>query len=331
MSGRTGIPVASLTEAERSRLDRLEEVLERRVIGQSAAVHELASAVRLARSGLRDPLRPRGVFLFAGASGVGKTELARALADVLFPEGVSGRAPARALVKLDMSEFGDRFTASWLLGAPPGYQGHGEEGQLTGPLRRRPYAIVLLDEFEKAHPDVQAVFLSLFDEGVVTDAEGRTVHAREAFFVLTTNAGSEVEGRGRLGFGADTAEARRDAVLAAARRHFRPELLNRLDGIVAFRDLDDRDLEQIVGVHLTQLAARAAESGATFTWDAGVAAACVRHKTEPTKGARAALRALEELVSEPLGKLVLGGADVVHASSEGGRITLRQPRASALV
>lgn len=189
---------------------------------------------------------------------------------------------------------------------------------------------MLLDEFEKAHPDVQAVFLSLFDEGVVTDAEGRTVHAREAFFVLTTNAGSEVEGRGRLGFGADTSEARRDAVLAAARRHFRPELLNRLDGIVAFRDLDEGDLERIVEVHLQRLGARAAEGGATFTWDPRVAAVCARHRAEPSKGARAALRALEELVSEPLGKLVLSGAEVVHAASDGGRITL-SVRASVLV
>ena len=195
VSERTNVPVHDLTAAERERLDTLEDFLRARVIGQNDAVAELAAAVRLARSGLRHPRRPRGVFLFAGSSGVGKTELARALTDFLFPEG-------NALVKLDMSEYGDRFTSSRLLGAPPGYQGHGEEGQLTGPLRRRPYAVVLLDEFEKAHPDVQAMFLSLFDEGVVTDAEGRKVHAREAFFILTTNAGSEMSGRSQLGFGA---------------------------------------------------------------------------------------------------------------------------------
>ncbi len=313
VAARTGIPVPSLTEAERDRLDRLHDALSSRVVGQSEAVAELCRAVRVSRSGLRDPRRPRGVFLFAGATGVGKTELARALADALFPEG-------RALLKLDMSELSDRFTGSRLLGAPPGYQGHGEEGQLTGPLRRRPYSVVLLDEFEKAHPEVQAMFLSLFDEGTVTDAEGRTVVAREAFFVLTTNAGSDGDPRGRLGFGADTPDARRDAVLDAARRQFRPELLNRLDGIVAFRDLAISDLEQIVVLHLDALGKRAEESGASFTWDAEVAAVCARHRTEPNKGARPVLRALDELVAEPLAGLLLAGHRAVRVTAGDGRI-----------
>jgi ATP-dependent Clp protease ATP-binding subunit ClpC len=277
------------------------------------AVEELCRAVRISRSGLRDPRRPRGVFLFAGSTGVGKTELARALADTLFPEG-------HALLKLDMSELSDRFTGSRLLGAPPGYQGHGEEGQLTGPLRRRPYSVVLLDEFEKAHPDVQAMFLSLFDEGVVTDSEGRTVVAREAFFVLTTNAGSDSEGRGRLGFGSDTSDARRSAALDAARRQFRPELLNRLDGIVAFRDLAPVDLERIVALHLEALRERAEENGATFTWDASVPAVCARHRMEPGKGARPALRALDELVAEPLAGMLLSGHRAIRATVRDGRI-----------
>jgi len=315
VAARTGIPMPSLTEVERDRLDRLSAVLSARVVGQSDAVAELCRAVRVSRSGLRDPRRPRGVFLFAGASGVGKTELARALADALFPEG-------RALLKLDMSELSDRFTGSRLLGAPPGYQGHGEEGQLTGPLRRRPYSVVLLDEFEKAHPEVQAMFLSLFDEGVVTDAEGRTVVAREAFFVLTTNAGSDGDARGRLGFGADTPDARRDAALDAARRQFRPELLNRLDGIVAFRDLTPSDLARIVTLHLDALRVRAEESGVTFTWDEAVPGVCAGHRAEPTKGARFALRALDDLVAEPLARLLLAGHRTVRATVRDARISV---------
>ena len=302
VSERTNIPVHDVNAAERERLSRIDSHLQARVIGQEGAVHELAAAVRLARSGLRNPNRPRGVFLFAGSSGVGKTELARTLADFLFPEG-------NALVKLDMSEYGDRFTASRLLGAPPGYQGHGEEGQLTGPLRRRPYAVVLLDEFEKAHTDVQAMFLSLFDEGVVTDAEGRKVHAREAFFILTTNAGSEVSSRSRMGFGGDSAETRREAVLGRVKEVFRPELLNRIDSVVVFHDLNPDDLVRIVELHLGYLRERAAEAGIALTWSREVAELCVARQQSGTStglGARPALRAIEELVAEPLGTAMLG-------------------------
>jgi ATP-dependent Clp protease ATP-binding subunit ClpC len=320
VSERTSIPVHTLTEAERDRIARIEPYLEARVVGQREAVEELATAVRLARSGLRDPRRPRGVFLFAGASGVGKTELARALADFLFPEG-------QALVKLDMSEFGDKFTGSRLLGAPPGYQGHGEEGQLTGPLRRRPYAVVLLDEFEKAHPDVQAMFLSLFDEGVVTDAEGRKVHAKEAFFVLTTNAGSQAIGRTKMGFGGDTVAARREAVMERARQHFRPELLNRLDGVVVFRELDEANLTQIVGLNLERLKQRAAESGIALTWEPAVAELCAKRNRDPAMGARPALRAIDELVAEPLGRQMLNDGErrrALHAVVRDGKVSLEE-------
>ncbi|MEO0604337.1 MAG: ATP-dependent Clp protease ATP-binding subunit, partial [Myxococcota bacterium] len=325
VSERTNVPVHNLTAAERERLDTLEEFLRARVIGQDDAVAELAASVRLARSGLRHPRRPRGVFLFAGTSGVGKTELARALTDFLFPEG-------NALVKLDMSEYGDRFTSSRLLGAPPGYQGHGEEGQLTGPLRRRPYAVVLLDEFEKAHPDVQAMFLSLFDEGVVTDAEGRKVHAREAFFILTTNAGSEVSGRAPLGFGGNSAASRKAAVMEKARDRFRPELLNRLDGVVAFREVEEDDLVKIVGIHLTQLQERAALAGITLTWSEEVAELCARYQPASSvggtgMGARPALRAIDELVAEPLGASMLRNGDrrrALHAVVRDGNVVFEE-------
>ncbi|MCA9494181.1 MAG: AAA family ATPase, partial [Myxococcales bacterium] len=325
VSQRTSVPVHHLTEAERDRLGRIEEELRARVIGQDPAVAELAAAIRLSRSGLRAPHRPRGVFLFAGASGVGKTELARALADFLFPEG-------KALVKLDMSEYAERFTGTRLLGAPPGYQGHGEEGQLTGPLRRRPYSVVLLDEFEKAHEDVQTMFLSLFDEGTVTDAEGRKVHAHEAFFVLTTNAGSEVGRASRMGFGGDGGASRRTAAMERARQRFRPELLNRLDGVVVFEDLDGEDLEAIAELHLGHLASRAAEQGVTLTWTPEVRSIVATHHADPRMGARPVLRAIDELIAEPLGRALVEGGDHqrIHAVLDDGRVVFRPPEDEVL-
>lgn len=298
LSERTGIPIRDLTTAERERLSQIEHWLERRVIGQHDAVHQIANTVRLSRAGLRDAKRPRGVFLFAGGSGVGKTELAKALADFLFPEG-------NAFIRLDMSEYSEKFTGSRLLGAPPGYAGHGEEGQLSGPLRRRPYAVVLLDEFEKAHPDVQTTFLSLFDEGVITDSEGRRVEAREAFFIITTNAGSDLARQSRLGFGGASAAEQREIVVERVKRQFRPELINRIDEIVWFRPLDDIDLEQIVLLNLGRLAERAAIEGVSLSWDQDVIARCARFKADPQFGARPALRAIDELVAEPLGVLML--------------------------
>ncbi len=306
VSERTGVPVHQLTQAERERLRGAEEELAQRVVGQSHAVARLAAAVRLARSGLRDPRRPRGVFLFVGASGVGKTELARALADYLFPEG-------DALIKLDMSEYSDRFTASRLLGAPPGYSGHGEEGQLTGPLRNRPYAVVLLDEFEKAHADVQSVFLSLFDEGRVTDSEGREVRAREVFFVLTTNAGAQGADRGRVGFGGDAPGELDKRVRERLKSQFRPELLNRMDDIVVFQPLDETALESVVALHLAKLEERAAEAGVRLSWDPAIVRHIATSSSDDAWGARPALRTLQSLVAEPLGKVIVEGGERLQA------------------
>lgn len=238
------------------------------------------------------------MFLFAGTSGVGKTELARALADYLFPEG-------GALIKLDMSEYGERFTGSRLLGAPPGYAGHGDEGQLTGPLRNRPYAVVLLDEFEKAHSDVAATFLSLFDEGVMTDSEGRTIHAREAYFILTTNIGGQRSDHTRVGFGGDHIQARKAAVREAVKDRFRPELLNRMDDIVVFDPLQTKTLTAIAELQLEKLAARAAKMGVTLSWGPRLTQFLVTWRAEREWGARPVLRAVDALVSEPLGVLLL--------------------------
>jgi ATP-dependent Clp protease ATP-binding subunit ClpC len=307
LSERTGIPVGKLTEAERARMINIEVDLGRRVLGQAHAITHVCNTVKLSRAGLRDPGRPRGVFLFVGPSGVGKTALARSLAEFLFPEG-------NAFIKLDMSEYADKFTGSRLVGAPPGYSGHGEEGLLTGPLRRRPYSVVLLDEFEKAHQDVQTMFLSLFEEGTITDSEGRRVEAQEAFFIMTSNVGSETALRGRVGFGGGVEGMNRDLLLDKIREHFRPELLNRVDEVVPFHLLDDEALGQIVSLHLTELQSRSRAEGVDLTWSDEVIGQCIAARKDAAYGARPALRAIDDLVAEPLGhKLLEIGANSPRA------------------
>lgn len=298
LSERTGIPVGQLTAEERQKLVSIESWLTERVKGQSEAIGRLARTVRLGRSGLRDPRKPRGVFLFVGPSGVGKTELARQLADNLFPEG-------NAFVRLDMSEYSEKFTISRLIGAPPGYAGHGEPGQLTGKLRRRPYAVVLLDEFEKAHPEVQTLFLSLFDEGHVTDAEGREVDAREALFILTSNAGSAAALKGRLGFGGERGVLDVDLLMEQVKDRFRPELLNRIDEVVPFAPLAGEDLRDVVRLHLGRLAERALQSNLVLSWTEEVVAALADPNRDPNYGARPAIRAIDTQLGEPLGQVLI--------------------------
>ena len=306
VSERTGVPVQSLTEAERGRMKRIEEELGKSVVGQDQAIALLARTVRLTKARLRDPMRPHGVFLFHGRSGVGKTQLAKALADFVFQEG-------DALIRLDMSEYTEKFTVSRLVGAPPGYSGHGEEGQLTGPLRRHPYSVVLLDEFEKAHEDVQALFLSLFDEGMITDADGRPVNAREAFFILTTNAGTSTKGSGHVGFSREGADPRKQA-FNAVRPWFKPELLNRIDEVITFNQLDKTAMAEIVRRNLTKLQERASAEGVSLSWDEDVVSHILAHPGEDAIGARPVLRAIDELVGEPLGGLMLD-----HKSNKGCR------------
>ncbi|MGC6513495.1 MAG: tetratricopeptide repeat protein [Myxococcota bacterium] len=297
VSDKTGIPVTSLTAEERERLSSIADALGDCVFGQSTAIAHVANAVRLSKAGLRDPQRPRGVFLFKGPSGVGKTELAKSVADFLFPEG-------DALIRIDMSEFSDRYAATRLMGPPPGFSKQGDEGILSGPLRRKPYSVVLLDEFEKAHPEVQSLFLPLLDEGVTTDSEGRTVSAREAFFILTTNAGSAARSSNRMGFGSDTTDPR-SAALEDVRPYFSPELLNRIDEVISFNDLASEDLEAIVRVRLEELSARATTSGITLTWDPDVPAHIVAECPPAQTGARPVLRSVDTLIGEPLGEAVL--------------------------
>ncbi|TVQ90126.1 MAG: tetratricopeptide repeat protein [Deltaproteobacteria bacterium] len=319
LSERTGIPVHQLTAEERARLSALEIELSRRVKGQDQAIARLARAVRLCRAGLRDPRRPQGVFLFVGPSGVGKTELARQLASALFPGG-------DAVIRLDMSEYSERFTTSRLIGAPPGYAGHGEPGQLTERLRRRPYAVVLLDEFEKAHPEVQSLFLALFDEGHLNDSEGRKVDARNALFILTSNAGAPRVGQGTVGFSASDPHSAADRMVEQARKHFQPELLNRIDGVVPFSPLTPDALRAIAIQHLDALAKRAAQASVVFTYDDQVVARCAEHDKSDAFGARAVLRAIDTLIAEPLSRLLLSDpaerGPALHAELREGSIHL---------
>ncbi|MFI7315066.1 ATP-dependent Clp protease ATP-binding subunit [Streptomyces hygroscopicus] len=312
VSRQTGIPVSSLTQEERERLLGLEEHLGRRVIGQEQAVSAVADAVLRARAGLADPNRPSGSFLFLGPTGVGKTELARALAEALF--GSEDR-----MVRLDMSEYQEKHTVSRLVGAPPGYVGHEEAGQLTEAVRRQPYSLLLMDEVEKAHPDVFNVLLQVLDDGRLTDAQGRTIDFKNTVIVMTSNLGSEaITGRGGpLGFGGGDEEAdeaaRRERVLRPLREHFRPEFLNRIDEIVIFRRLADDQLRQIADVLLeeTRRRLRAQDVGVEFT--PAAVEWLARHGHQPEYGARPLRRTIQREVDNPLSRMLLGSTLPPHS------------------
>ena len=264
----TGIPAGRLLEGETAKLLRMEESLSERVVGQAEAVAAVADAVRRARAGIADPDRPTGSFLFLGPTGVGKTELAKALAGFLFDDD-------RAMVRIDMSEYGEKHSVARLVGAPPGYVGYDEGGQLTEAVRRRPYSVILLDEVEKAHPDVFDVLLQVLDDGRLTDGQGRTVDFRNAILILTSNLGSHVISDLTL-----SEEARREAVLAVVRSSFKPEFLNRLDDIVVFALADPGELRSIVDIQLARLGARLADRRLVAR----------RHRRRPGLARRARLR-----------------------------------------
>ncbi|GHE35976.1 ATPase AAA [Streptomyces longispororuber] len=306
VSRQTGIPVSSLTQEERDRLLGLEDHLHQRVVGQDEAVTAVAEAVLRSRAGLASPDRPIGSFLFLGPTGVGKTELARALAEALF--GSEDR-----MVRLDMSEYQERHTVSRLVGAPPGYVGHEEAGQLTETVRRHPYSLILLDEVEKAHPDVFHTLLQVLDDGRLTDAQGRTVNFTNTVIVMTSNLGSEaITGRGTaLGFRADGSdadeEARREQILKPLREHFRPEFLNRIDEIVIFRRLSGEQLHQVTDLLLeeTRRRLRAQDVAIEFTPEAVDWLA--RRGHQPEYGARPLRRTIQREIDNRLSRLLLDG------------------------
>jgi ATP-dependent Clp protease ATP-binding subunit ClpC len=306
VSRATGIPVSQLTQEEMQRLLQLEEHLHQRVVGQEDAVGVVAEAVRRSRVGLGDPDRPIGSFLFLGPTGVGKTELARALAEALF--GDEDR-----MIRLDMSEFQERHTVSRLVGSPPGYVGYEDAGQLTEAVRRRPYSVVLLDEIEKAHPDVFNTLLQVLDDGRLTDSQGRTVDFRNTVLIMTSNLGSElIQGRNTpLGFGAGDGAASdaglRDRLMRRLREQFRPEFLNRIDEIVVFQQLETEQLARITRLLLDETRGRLAAQGIEVTFTDEAVTWIAEHGYEPQSGARPLRRAIQREVDNPLARLLLDG------------------------
>jgi ATP-dependent Clp protease ATP-binding subunit ClpB len=300
----TGIPVSRLMEGELAKLVRLEEVLHERVIGQDDAVAAVANAIRRSRAGLSDPHRPIGSFLFLGPTGVGKTELARALAEFLFDD-------ERAMVRIDMSEYMEKHSVSRLVGAPPGYVGYEEGGQLTETVRRRPYAVVLLDEIEKAHPDVFNVLLQLMDDGRLTDGQGRTVDFTNTVVIMTSNLGSG---------------GSEEQVMAAVHGHFKPEFLNRVDEIVLFHRLSEAHIARIVGLQVEQLRKRLADRGLQLELTEGARGWVAKVGYDPDFGARPLKRVLQREVADPLALALLkgdyreGDTIVVDAAGDGGLV-----------
>ena len=297
----TGIPVDRLLEGETEKLIHMEERLHERVVGQDEAVEAVANALRRARSGLQDPNRPIGSFVFLGPTGVGKTELARALAEFMFDD-------ERALVRLDMSEYMEKHTVSRLVGAPPGYVGYDEGGQLTEAVRRRPYSVVLLDEIEKAHPDVFNVLLQILDDGRLTDGQGRTVDFRNTVLIMTSNVRS--------------AEAMRDV--------FRPEFLNRIDEIVEFHPLSKEQIGEIVELQLRRVEARLAERGLHLEVSDEARAVLAEAGWDPTYGARPLKRAIQRLLENPLALRLLEGefaeGDTVRVEARDGELVFEKAR-----
>jgi len=311
----TGIPVTRLLEGEVQKLVSMEDRLAQRVVGQPDALRAVSNAVRRARSGLSDPNRPIGSFLFLGPTGVGKTELARALAEFLFDD-------ERAMVRLDMSEYMEKHTVARLIGAPPGYVGYDEGGQLTEAVRRRPYAVVLFDEVEKAHPDVWNALLQLLDDGRLTDGQGRTVDFRNTVVIMTSNLGSH-----HFREVADPAKARR-LVLDELRQHLRPEFLNRIDEVIVFAPLGLDEIKRVVDIQATHLQRRLAEKRITLELTDGARAVLAREGFDPVYGARPLKRTLQRRVQDPLAMRILEAefrpGDTVTVDAVGDALTFRK-------
>ncbi len=322
VSAWTGIPAGRLLEGERGKLLRMEDELGDRVVGQRAAVVAVADAVRRARAGIADPDRPTGSFLFLGPTGVGKTELARALAGFLFDDD-------HAMVRIDMGEYGEKHSVARLVGAPPGYVGYDEGGQLTEAVRRRPYSVVLFDEVEKAHPEVFDVLLQVLDDGRLTDGQGRTVDFRQTILILTSNLGSQFIADPTL-----TADQRRESVMAAVRASFKPEFVNRLDEIVVFDALGPDELARVTALQVRRLADRLADRRIVLDVSEEATDWLARTGYDPVYGARPLRRLVQSAIGDPLARLVLAG-DVpdgatvrVGVAADGHGLTVTAGRAS---
>jgi len=326
VSKMTGIPVAKLEEKESEKLLRMEDELRKSIVGQDEAVRAISKAVRRNRAGLRDPRRPIGSFIFLGPTGVGKTELARVLAKFLFDD-------EDALIRIDMSEFMEKFNVSRLVGAPPGYVGYEEGGQLTEKVRRKPYSVVLLDEIEKAHPDVFNILLQVLDDGQLTDSMRRKVNFKNTVLIMTSNLGTrQIKGAGTLGFQkadeASTYDRMRTVVLDEVKKTFNPEFLNRIDEIVVFRALDLEDMHQIVKILLDQVETRLKRKHIRLKFTAEALELLIEKGFDPSLGARPLRRTIQRYVEDPLAELVLRGAVregvEVEVGRKGEEISLRE-------
>jgi ATP-dependent Clp protease ATP-binding subunit ClpB len=315
VSNWTGIPVSRLQEGEREKLVKLEQHLHQRVVDQERAIKAVANAVRRARAGLQDPNRPLGSFIFLGPTGVGKTELSRALAEFLFDD-------ENAMIRIDMSEYMEKHTVARLIGAPPGYVGYEEGGQLSEAVRRKPYSVILFDEIEKAHPDVFNVLLQVLDDGRITDGQGRTVDFKNAVIIMTSNIGSQY-----ILEEDQTQEARERLVMDALRGHFRPEFLNRVDEIIIFDRLTEEDLQKIVEIQLKRLAKRLEQQKITLDLSDSAKSLLAREGYDPVYGARPLRRTIQREILDPLSIEILEGnireGQTVHIDARDGHLSFR--------
>jgi ATP-dependent Clp protease ATP-binding subunit ClpB len=317
----TGVPVSKMLEGEMQKLISMEERLRNRVIGQDEALTAVANAVRRARAGLQDPNRPIGSFIFLGPTGVGKTETARALAEFLFDD-------ERAMVRLDMSEYMEKHAVARMIGAPPGYVGYEEGGQLTEAVRRRPYSVILFDEIEKAHQDVFNILLQILDDGRLTDSKGRTVDFKNTVLIMTSNLGSrEIQA-------AEGDEKQvREAVVQELRLHFKPEFLNRIDDIVIFHQLSREQIVQIIDMQLERLRAMLHERNVSLALDDSARQLLAREGYDPSYGARPLKRAIQTLIQNPLAVKLLRGeitpGQTIHVSADGDEMKFSTEAAAA--
>ena len=308
----TGIPVSKMLESEKDKLLRMEEFLEKRVVGQTEALQTVANAIRRSRAGLADPNRPNGSFLFLGPTGVGKTELTKALAEFLFDT-------EEAMVRIDMSEFMEKHSVARLIGAPPGYVGYEEGGYLTEAVRRKPYSVVLLDEVEKAHPDVFNVLLQVLDDGRLTDGQGRTVDFRNTVIVMTSNLGSQ---RIQELAGAENYARMKEEVMEIVGQHFRPEFINRVDDVVVFHPLEAEHIRRIVDIQLQYLHRRLAERDMALELDPAARDRLAQAGFDPVYGARPLKRAIQQQLENPLAQRILRGdfspGDTIRVEADEG-------------
>ena len=329
----TGVPVIKLTEAETERLVHMEDALHKRIIGQEDAVGAISQAIRRGRAGLKAPERPIGSFIFAGPTGVGKTEVARRLAEFMF-------GSIEAMIRLDMSEYMEKHTVSRLIGSPPGYVGYEEGGQLTEAVRRKPYSVVLFDEIEKAHPDVFNSLLQILEDGRLTDAKGRTVDFKNTVVIMTTNLGSQLisEGAAPIGFAAKadieaTYEKIKSRVLDEIKKEFRPEFLNRVDEIIVFHPLTEEQLKKIIDLLLSDLEKQVEAKGMKLSVNDEAKTYLLKEGYDPKFGARPLRRAIQRLIENPLSNEMLKGifkeGDTIQASMKEGKLVFEKAKKKA--